>query len=50
MSNKNALPLSAFLLKFFEYKTPKKITDYIDNQKLKCLIENPPYVFCENTK
>jgi hypothetical protein len=46
----NALPLCAFLLSFSEYKTPKKITDYIDNQKLKFLIENPPYVVCKNTK
>jgi hypothetical protein len=47
IDNQNALPVGAFLLNVYkniEYTTPKLVTDFIYSEKMKCIIQNPPYV------
>jgi len=39
--NGNFLTIAVYQL--FIYKTPKKIIDYIENQKIKAILGNPPY-------
>jgi len=47
IDNQNALTVGAFLLNVYkniEYTTPKLVTDFIDSEKMKCIIQNPTYV------
>jgi methylase of polypeptide subunit release factors len=36
--------------KITTYITPKKVVDFIEKEKIKSIIQNPPYVVRKNTK